>query len=154
MGSFRSEIAAGLAIGGYELADGTPIRFEEWYRPNFPDMNIRFLTEINPSLGLVWGLSIGESGEKYRIDPGLWLGIVYRAEISRNSSLTFSVATMIGGNFREHACIGDYGEIGGIQAVNCRLAASILPPAETLQFLVNVPGSRETRISIRYELRF
>ena len=32
-------------------------------------------------------------------------------------------------------CTADYGAIGGVQAVNCRLAASQLDPAETLRHL-------------------
>lgn len=154
IGSSRSQIARDLSFGGYELSDGTPVDFSDWYTPRFPDLNFIFLTQLNPSLGLSWGFSLGERGEKYRIDPGMWLGFVYRRELSRQSSLTFSALTLVGGNFRERACVGDYGEIGGIQQVNCRLAASLLPPPETLQFLVNEKGFRETRFSLRYEIRF
>lgn len=154
IGSSRSQIARDLSFGGYELSDGTPVDFSEWYTPRFPDLNFIFLTQLNPSFGLSWGVSFGENGEKYRIDPGMWLGFVYRRQFTRQSSLTFSALTLVGGNFRERACVGDYGEIGGIQPVNCRLAASFLPPAETLQFLVNEKGYRETRFSLRYEIRF
>jgi len=153
-GSGRSQIAKALSKGGYQLADGTKANFSDWYRPKFPDLNFLFLTEITPSFALTWGLSSGERGEKYQIDPGIWLGFIYRATLNEYSSLTFSGVTLIGGNFRERACVGNYGEIGGIQSVNCRLAASILPPAETLDFLINESGSREMRFSISYILKF
>lgn len=154
VGSSRSQIARDLSFGGYELSDGTLVDFSDWYRPRFPDLNFIFLTQLNPSLGLIWGGSLGERGEKYRIDPGLWVGFVYRREIGVQSSLTFSAVTLVGGNLRERACVGDYGAIGGIQEVNCRFAASPLPPPETLQFLVNEKGYRETRLSLQYEIRF
>jgi hypothetical protein len=154
MGSSRSDIARDLAVGGYELSDGTPVSFEDWYHTRFPDLNVMFLTQVNRSFGLAWGFSLGERGQKYTIDPGIWLGLVYRAEISARSSFSVTALMLLGGNFRERPCVGDYGDIGGIQTVNCRLAATTLQPAETLQFLVNERGFRETRISLRYEIRF
>ena len=154
VGSSRSALAQGLSLGGYELADGTPVRFADWYTPAVPDLNLLFLTRINRNFGITWGLATGERGETYSIQPGLWLGFVYRVELSRHSSLTFSALTLLGGDFSERPCVADYGPIGGIQSVNCRLAASTLPPADTLRFLVNARGFNETRLSIRYEIRF
>ena len=154
IGSSRSQIASELSLGGYELADGTPVDFHDWYTPRFVDLNFRFLTEITPSFGLIWGFSFGERGAKYRINPGIWLGFVYRIDLARRSSVVLTAVTLVGGNFREQACVGDYAEIGGIQSVNCRLAASHLPPADTLRFLVKEPGLRETRLSVRYVLNF
>ena len=153
LGSARSQIARDLSDGGYELSDGTPISFSQWYDASFPELNVLFLTELTPSLGLAWGLSTGERGEKYRIDPGIWIGFIQNYDLSRNSRITISALTLLGGNFRERICIGDYRDIGGIQAVNCRLAASLLPPTETLDFLVRESGFMETRISIRYQLK-
>jgi hypothetical protein len=153
-GSARSDIARNLSLGGYELSDGAPVNFADWYRPNFPELNFLFLTQIRDSLGVTWGLSLGERGEKYRINPGVWMGFVYRAEIDKFSSLTLSATTLVGGNFRERSCFGDYKDIGGIQEVNCRLAASTLPPADTLKFLVREYGYSETRFSVQYEIRF
>ena len=153
LGSARSQIARDLSDGGYELADGTPVNFSQWYDASFPELNVLFLTELTPSLGLAWGLSTGERGEKYRIDPGIWIGFIQNYDLTRNSRITISALTLLGGNFRERSCIGDYGNIGGIQSVNCRLAASLLPPTETLDFLVRESGFMETRISIRYQLK-
>jgi len=154
LGSYRSAIAQDLSIGGYELAqDEVRVDFEDLYRPKFPDMNFLFLTELNSSLGLIWGFSLGERGVKYRIDPGLWLGLAYQQSISRRSSLVFSALTLVGGDFRERPCLADYEGLGRYLA-NCRLAASELPPAETLQFLVNARGFRGSRISVRYQIYF
>lgn len=50
--------------------------------------------------------------------------------------------------------MADYGEIGGMQEVNCRLAAEPIPPNETLQYLVNEPGRNESRLSVTFEYRF
>jgi hypothetical protein len=154
IGSNRSDIIREFSVGGYELSDGTPVDFARWYSPRHPDLNLLFLTQINSRFGVTWGFSTGEFGEKYRIDPGLWIGFVYRADVGKQASLTLSALTMLGGDLREFACLGDYGEIGGIQSVNCRLAAGILPPEDTLNFLANEAGFVETRLSIRYELRF
>jgi len=154
VGSSRSNIATALSNGGYELANGTPVDFRDWYSPRRDDLNVLFMTVITPNLGIEWGASLGERGAKYRINPGLWLGLVGRRELGARSSITFSAITMLGGDFREKTCVGDYGEIGGVQEVNCRWAASILPPEETLAFLINKSGRIEERYTLRYELRF
>jgi hypothetical protein len=61
---------------------------------------------------------------------------------------------MLGGDFREKSCFGFYKTINAEAEVNCRLAASILPPADTLKFLVSEPGYREARVTLRYEIQF
>jgi hypothetical protein len=152
-GSKRMQIVAAFAEGGYELSDGTPVRFYSWYAGP-PDLNIKFLTEINPSFGLTWGINTGSRGEKYTMAPGLWIGAIYRMELGPQQSLTLSWTSMLGGRLRERDCLADYGEIGGVQRVNCRLAASVLSPEETLQFLANEPGSTEAQISITYQIDF
>jgi hypothetical protein len=154
LGSKRSQIVEALSYGGYELSGGTRVRFSDWYDSGFVDLNIRFLTQIDPAFGLTWGFSTGQSGEKYTIAPGIWIGAIFRAGLTANSSVTFSATTMLGGNLRERACLADYGEIGGIARVNCRLAASVLPPAETLDYLVREKGSTETAFSVVYEVNF
>ena len=154
MGSSRSDIASGLARGGYELDDGSPIDFADWYTARFPDFNVKFLTSVSDDFGLVWGFSTGERGKKYRIDPGLWIGFIYRHEITSRSDWTLSAISMLGGNFTERDCVGNWPEFGGPQRVNCRLAATPLPPKDTLRFLVRERGFRETRVSLRYQFRF
>lgn len=153
-GSGRSAIARGLSFGGYELEDGDPVNFADWYTPRFPDVNFIFLTELSPTTGMTWGLSLGERGEKYTIDSGVWLGLIHRMDLGHKSSLTISAMTMLGGDFREKSCFGFYNTINDEAEVNCRLAASILPPADTLKFLVSESGYRETRVNLRYEILF
>jgi hypothetical protein len=103
---------------------------------------------------LLWGISTGERGEKYRIAPALQIGGMVQVELSRNSKLTFSVSAMLGGQLQEQTCTADYGAIGGIQQVNCRLAASTLAPADTLDYLLRVSARDEARVALLYELRF
>ncbi len=153
-GSGRSAIARGLSFGGYELDEGDPVNFADWYTPRFPDVNFIFLTELSPTTGMTWGISLGERGEKYSIDPGLWLGLIHRMDLGHKSHLTISAITMLGGDFREKSCFGFYKTINAEAEVNCRLAASILPPADTLKFLVSEPGYREARVTLRYEIQF
>lgn len=52
-------------------------------------------------------------------------------------SLSVRATRILGGRLRERSCVANYGEIGGVQAVNCRLAASVLPPGQTLGYLFN-----------------
>ncbi len=154
LGSARSEAVAGVRHGGYELADGTRITFEGWYSRRWPDLDIRFLTPLAPDLAMTWGLSTGERGAKYRIDPALRVGLVYRRRLDAARTLSVSMTTVLGGDLRERPCTADFGAIGGVQRVNCRLAASTLRPADTLRFLMRKRGHRESRLSISYVLRF
>ena len=101
-----------------------------------------------------WGLSTGERGQKYRIEPGLKIGFLVQTEISRNSTISLSATTILAGMLTEETCIADYGAIGGVQTVNCRLAASTLPPAETLQHLFDDPPTDKIDLTLRYQLRF
>jgi hypothetical protein len=153
-GSGRSDLAARLSKGGYELEDGTPIDFATWYTPRMPELSIVFLTAITPRWGVTWGLSTGERGQKYRIDPGVWIGFVYRHEISKHSVISLSASTLLGGNFRERTCEAFYSVSQSFETVNCRLAATFLQPRDTLKFLETRSGRRETRASLRYEFRF
>lgn len=154
VGSVRSDIALDLSAGRYALEDGTMVELSDWYRPRFPDLNILFLTEIQPSFAAIWGISAGETGQKYTIDPGLWVGALYRADLGRNQALTVSARTLLGGAFKERTCVAFYTILDDFAQVNCRLAASPLPPDETLAFLVSEQGSIETTFSLRYEIRF
>lgn len=61
---------------------------------------------------------------------------------------------MFGGRLKEKTCSADYGEIGGVQTVNCRLAASTLQPAETLQYLMNEKPKQDMLISVKWTYRF
>ena len=154
VGSQRSLAARGLGRGGYELADGQPVWFRDWYRPAFPEVTVLMLTQVTADFGLIWGASTGESAAKYRIDPALHLGFVYRHEPFDGAEWFIKATYPLFGRLRERTCTADYGEIGGVQRVNCRLAADLMPPEETLDFLVDLPGAADARISIGFQLWF
>ncbi|MGZ3218039.1 hypothetical protein [Paracoccus sp. T5] len=155
LGSVRSDQAGDMRRGGYELADGTPVSFDDWYRPRLKELNLVFLSELTPAFGLIWGMSSGESGEKYRINPGLRFGFVLQRPVGEGGVISLQLTSLLGGRFRERPCQADFGAIGGASvAVNCRLAASTLPPAKTLDYLVSMSGSDEARVTLRYDVSF
>lgn len=143
LGSDLSPVPSETRHLGYELSGGERVSFEDWYQVRVPDLRLDFLTELTPDLGLIWGVGTGEYGEKYRIDPSLRVGLLYTRPVGRNGVLSLRLTTRLGGRLRERACTADYGEIGGVQRVNCRLAATPLEPRETLDYLWNErPGDR------------
>ncbi|MFN0114816.1 MAG: hypothetical protein ACKVPY_09090 [Paracoccaceae bacterium] len=154
MGNARSALADRLADGAYELSDGTVVRFHNWYGADWRDLEVSFLTELGEGFGLIWGISTGERGPKYRIAPALRLGFIAQWPVGRRGTLTLSGETLIGGDLTELPCVADYGAIGGVQAVNCRLAASELSPEETLAALVRADGSGEARLAAVLAFRF
>ena len=88
------------------------------------------------------------SSGKLRPDPSLRLGFIHRASLARHTVLTVRATTTLGGRLREKSCTADYGDIGGVQTVNCRLAASTLEPAETLRYLFNETPRDRHQISV------
>lgn len=146
-------IVSRLGDGGYELSDGTWVAFADWYHTDWPEVKIELMTQFGEDFGLLWGFGSGERGEKYTIDPSLRLGVIAQAHPSPTSTLAFELRGTFWGALREEPCLADYGEIGGTQSVACRLAASILPPDETLAFLVDAPPTR-LRVSLTYSARF
>lgn len=153
-GSDLSNTAAGLANGGYELSDGTPVSLYEWYRTDWPDTYIDMMTQLSDDFGFLWGVSTGERGEKYTIDPSVTFGFVTQAHPGTDSVLSLTVTTTVWGNLTEHTCEGDYGEIGGgLQTVNCRLAAEPIPTEETLKYLADAEPNR-LHVSLTYSVSF
>jgi len=143
-----------VPVSGYELQDGTWVSFEKWYRTDWVGLQIDFLTQFNDDLGLLWGLGTGERGEKYTIDPSLKVGLVAQAHPQPNSTVSLTVTSILGGRLNELPCIADYGDIGGgEQEVNCRLAATRMPPEETLKYLVKADPSR-LYIALGYRANF
>ena len=136
-GSELSARANALRTGGFETATGNWITFDRWYSTKWVDTRLTWLTQVNRDLGLIWGFSTGERGEKYRIEPGLKLGFTFQREMDKRWQWSLTASTVMGGRLREKSCLADYGEIGGAQEVNCRLAATPLAPGDTLQYLVN-----------------
>jgi hypothetical protein len=153
-GSNRSSVARDLRRGGYELSGGEFIDFRDWYTPRVPDMTILFLKQLRPDFGIIWGVSTGEKGEKYRIEPALQLGFVYQYIPFENAVFSARVTYPFFGKMTENTCTADYGALGGIQTVNCRLAAEIIPPEETLDYLVNLRGETDARGSISFRFLF
>jgi hypothetical protein len=144
--SFRS------GTGG--LSDGSRYSFDRYYSSDFKDLRVTMLSQINSDFGVIWGFGTGERGEKYHIEPSLKIGFLQTVPVGDNGLLSLSVTTVLAGYFREEACTANYGAIGGIQTVNCRMADSILPPSETLKYLANEPPSDQVSVSLRYQLRF
>ena len=152
-GSSLTQTVQNLENGGYELSDGTKVSFAKWYHSDWVDVRIDMLTQLSDNFGILWGASTGEQGEKFRIDPSLKLGVISQAEPTPSSTLSLSVSTIIGGRLTEYPCQADYGDIGGVQTVNCRLAASTLAPKDTLQYLLGADPNR-FNISLSYAGRF
>ena len=152
-GSARSDLVRQVSHGGYELSGGETVSFDPWYSPALPDLTLLLFTEFSDSFGVAWGVSTGERGPKYRIDPALHLGFSWQMVLAKNAVLSGSLQTLIGGDLHERTCRADYGVLG-VSEVNCRLAASVLPPEETLDFLLNREGWKDSRVSVRLDIRF
>ena len=141
LGQFRS--------GGFESSHGAWVSFHPWYSTAWKDTGIAWMTQLTPHLGLIWGGSTGEHGEKYTIAPSLKLGAVFQMEPLKNTTFSIKATTLLGGTLKEKSCSADYGDIGGVQEVNCRLAASTLEPAETLKYLLNDKPYNQNQILIQ-----
>jgi hypothetical protein len=153
-GSSLSDLAKTLGNGGFETSAGSKVRLDKWYAAEWVDIRIDFMTQISPRFGVLWGISTGERGEKYTIDPSFKLGFLAVYPMSKASKLSFSVTTILGGRFQERSCTADYGDIGGVQAVNCRMAATELEPVQTLDYLVNQDPSNKNQLSLQYTINF
>lgn len=154
VGSSASDAIRQAGDVSYELADGTPVDLRNWYRSEIPEISVEFLTELSENFGLIWGFRSGEDGEKYRITPGIKIGFIYQTRPTKNSMLSISLTTQLGSVLSEDNCTADYGDIGGVQTVNCRLAASTLPPEETLKYNLSARGRDESRVAVQYMVRF
>ncbi len=154
VGSDLSDSVREYSRGGYELSDGTPIRFGDWYSSGWRDLSVTLLTEVNRNFGILWGVSTGEAGEKYRIDPAFKIGVIIQTELSSNAVLSFSATALLWGHLTEKTCIADYGAIGGVQKVNCRLAATPLRPRDTLDYLFDEAPADQFQLKIGYVFNF
>lgn len=152
LGSGLSDTASALGIGGYELQDGTWVSFQSWYHTDWPDLHVQLLTQVSPDSGVLWGFSTGESGPKYRIDPGFTLGYITQTHPKPNNTVSLSVTTNLGGSLTELPCEADYGELGTYTA-NCRLAASELSPKDSLKYLVKADPAR-LHLSLSFRASF
>lgn len=153
-GSLLSQIMRTSQNGGFETANGKWVSFKEWYSTTWTVSQFAMMTQMTPDFGIVWGASTGEYGQKYMIDPSLKLGLIFRNQIDRDSSIAVKATTIVGGWLREKSCMADYGEIGGTQKVNCRLAATTLTPSDTLPYLYNMRPLNPYFFSIEYRINF
>jgi hypothetical protein len=154
VGSARTARIEAASSTRYELSDGTPVNAASWYGLTRRDLSIRFLTAMNDKVGLIWGLSTGDRGDKYKIAPSLTVGVVGRHAFSRNTWVTLSATVDIGGRTTEAPCVADFGALGGVQSVNCRLAASEIPPEQTLQYLFRDSLGGLPRLTLAFTHRF
>lgn len=139
----------------YELSNGAAAPLERWYRPRtLPDTVFRFLTPAGRDNGLIWGFGTGERGQKYRIDPSIHLGWAHQTWLSPRTRLGVEVSAQLGGRLHERTCTADYGDIGGVREVNCRLAATELPPEQTLALLANTGPERRVRLHLSFSHLF
>jgi len=152
-GSELSETARNLENGGYELAYADWQSFYSWYHVNWVDTRVDMLTQYTPDFGVLWGVSTGEYGQKFEIAPSIKVGVIQQLHLTPDSTLSLSASTIIGGQLWEHPCTADYGDIGGIQQVNCRLAASSISPQDTLAYLLRV-NPETFRLVISYQGNF
>jgi hypothetical protein len=152
-GSPLSNDVEGLRIGGYELSNGTWVSFDKWYHSDWTDMRFEMLTQFSDRFGILWGASTGQRAEKVRIKPSLLLGFILQRHPTPSTTFSLTLRSILGGNLTESPCIADYGAIGGIQTVNCRLAASTLPPPETLKYLKRDAPARLS-VSVRFKVNF
>lgn len=151
-GNDLSGLTYSTSLGGYELSNGDWVSFRNWYKTDWKNLQLTMLTEMTENLGIIWGLGTGEEGEKYRIDPSLKLGFVYQTPITQRLVFDMNASIIVGGKLSEQSCTADYGAIGGVQQVNCRLAASTLAPEETLSYLYNQYSGE--RVSAMLRLRY
>lgn len=153
-GSAWSRQVSQVRSQGYESAGGAWISMDPWYRSAWKDLRLTWMTPLTRDSGFIWGLGTGERGEKYAIAPSLKLGFVQQASVGRNALLSLRATTVIGGRLSEKSCTADYGEIGGVQEVNCRMAATATPPAETLKYLMNGPPRDRFEVMVQFKHLF
>jgi hypothetical protein len=151
-----SSLARSMQNGSGGLSDGSRYSFDRYYSTDIPIPDVRFtmLSPITSDFGILWGFGTGESGDKYRIDPSFQIGFLYIEPLGDNEWLSLSVSTRLWGYFREKPCTANYGTVGGIQTVNCRMADSSMAPSETLDYLEERAPQDQFNISLRYQLRF
>lgn len=142
--------------GGYEAAQGEWISFQRWYAPSWRDTRVTWMTPLSPRLGLLWGLSTGERAAKYTVSPGLRLGAVYQADVSRQVSFSFKAMHVLGGRLKERTCQANYGAltVNADVEVNCRLAASTLAPSDTLNLMLNSRPDNAIELRLQLTYRF
>lgn len=150
----NSHIVRQAARDSFELSDGGKVALSKWYSPTMPNISATFETKIGRDAALIWGGSLGESGVKYRLGPSGTIGFALRRPVGKRATLSLELLGQFGGALREETCIADYGALGGVQQVNCRLAATALPPKETLNYRWDEVGVSVANLRISYQVKF
>lgn len=149
-GGLLTNMARRLGDGSIESSAGEKISLWKMYESKWTDFRVLWMTQVGPDTGIIWGASTGEKALRYEIEPSLVFGGFHRIALGKGASLTLSGTAVAGGWLKEKPCIGDYGEIGGVQKVNCRLAASELAPSETLKYLVREGPKEDVQFMVRF----
>lgn len=152
-GTQLSEEVKGFKNVQYESSEGNVISLKAMYTPKIQNIRALFLTSFDENSGLLWGFTTGERAQKYTIDPSITLGWIQRWTPYKRHSITLKAIATYGGKLKEHTCLADYGDIAGLQTVNCRLAATVIAPEESLAFLEN-KRPKENKISVEWTYMF
>ncbi len=139
---------------GFETSGGMPISFRPWYTATVRNASAAWMTQLTPSFGVIWGWGTGERGVKYVITPSVKLGLMAQHEVFKNGWLSLKATTILGGKLKEKSCLGNYDELGGVQEVNCRLAASTLAPEQTLAYLFREKPFNQHQLMLQFSQRF
>jgi len=154
-GSALSRTVASIRNEVYELDDGSPLYMKDKYKTSWQDLQLTFLTELNPQLGLIWGFGTGERGPKYKIEPSFVLGSTYLKKLDSSSFFNIRLTYRMGGRLKEKPCLTSRPRLGLINTPeNCRLTNSILPPEETLKYLLNESPRDRMVFAVRYVKQF
>ena len=143
-----------LQQAGFESARGAWVSFNPWYTSAWKDTHVTLMTQLNSQFGVIWGAGTGERGLKYTISPSVRFGAIFQTELQKNSFLSLKATTLLGGQLKEKSCTANYGDLGGTQEVNCRLAASTLTPANTLSYLFNEQSGNKHQVLLQFTRRF
>ena len=149
-GGLLTNMARRLGDATIESSAGEKIPLWKMYEAKWTDFRVLWMTQAGPNTGIIWGASTGEKALRYEIEPSLVIGGFHRIELGKGASLSLSGTAVVGGWLKEKPCVGDYGEIGGVQKVNCRLAASELAPSETLKYLAKEPPKEDVQFMVRF----
>jgi len=152
--SENSQTVANLSWGSALLSDLTQVPLRDHYSDGQQDLHVTMFTSLTEHFGVLWGFGTGEAGDQYTIDPSLHLGFIRQWQFGDSRSLAFRMSGVVGGYLTEKPCTADYGAIGGVQQVNCRMASSVMRPVDTLDYLLDEPPQNQVEASLTYKIRF
>jgi len=151
-----SDLALSYSQEGYQLSTlggGGWQSMAPFYATHWREVTAKALLTLDADHGIVFGVTSGEAGEKYKIDPGIILGFIAQSHPRPQGTLSLSVNTSLFGHMTEYPCQGDFGDLGDDITVNCRLAASPISIEDGLAQLVDQDPSRLT-LSVSYTVNF